>query len=76
MKFIDQISHFIKENDFDIVFLDMTLPPYSEKNINTGDDLVPIVRKLHPNAKILILTSHYESIVLFKIINMTKWFVQ
>ncbi|MCF8322396.1 MAG: response regulator [Flavobacterium sp.] len=59
---------FQAKDPFDIVFLDMTLPPYSEKNINTGDDLVPIVRKLHPNAKILILTSHYESIVLFKII--------
>ncbi|NBU80289.1 MAG: DNA-binding response regulator [Flavobacteriaceae bacterium] len=56
------------KRSFDIVFLDMTLPPYSEKNINTGVDLVPIVRKLYPNAKIVILTSHYESIVLFKII--------
>jgi DNA-binding NarL/FixJ family response regulator len=59
---------FEAKRSFDIVFLDMTLPPYSEKNINTGDDLVPIIRKQHPNAKILILTSHYESIVLFKII--------
>ena len=58
----------VDNSNFDIVFLDMTLPPYSEKNINTGDDLVPIVRKRHPNAKIVILTSHYESIVLFKII--------
>ena len=52
----------------DIVFLDLTLPPYFEKNINTGDDLVPIIREKHPNAKIVILTSHYESIVLFKIV--------
>jgi DNA-binding NarL/FixJ family response regulator len=53
---------------FDIVFLDLTLPPFFDKNINTGDDLIPVVRKQHPNAKIVILTSHYESIVLFKII--------
>ena len=53
---------------FDIVFLDLTLPPYPEKNLNSGDDLIPIVRKYHPNAKIVILTSHSESIVLFKII--------
>ncbi|QBZ96973.1 response regulator [Flavobacterium sangjuense] len=53
---------------FDIVFLDLTLPPFLEKNLNTGDDLIPVVRKQHPNAKIVILTSHYESIVLFKII--------
>lgn len=53
---------------FDIVFLDLTLPPFFEKNLNSGDDLVPIVRRQHPNAKIVILTSHYESIVLYKII--------
>ena len=53
---------------FDIVFLDLTLPPYPEKNLTTGDDLIPIVRRHHPNAKIIILTSHSESIVLFNII--------
>ena len=53
---------------FEIVFLDLTLPPYPEKNLNSGDDLIPIVKKQHPNAKVIILTSHCESIVLFKII--------
>lgn len=53
---------------FEIVFLDLTLPPYPEKNLNSGDDLIPIVKKKHPNAKIIILTSHCESIVLFKIL--------
>ena len=57
---------------FDVVFLDLTLPSYCEKNINTGADLVPIVRKQHPNAKIVILTSHSESIVLFNIIKEHK----
>lgn len=57
---------------FDIVFLDLTLPPYLEKNINSGDDIIPIVKKQHPNAKIVILTSHSESIVLFKIIKEYK----
>ncbi|MDN3678584.1 response regulator transcription factor [Flavobacterium paronense] len=63
---------FQANHPFDIVFLDLTLPPYFEKNINTGDDLIPVVRKQHPNAKIIILTSHSESIVLFKIINEYK----
>ena len=57
---------------FDIVFLDLTLPPYFEKNINSGDHLIPIVRKQHPNAKIVILTSHSESIVLYEIIKEHK----
>lgn len=59
---------FQAKNPFDIVFLDLTLPPYLEKNINSGDDLIPIVRKQHPNAKIIVITSHSESIVLYKIL--------
>ena len=53
---------------FDIVFLDLTLPPYFEKNINSGEDLILIVKKWQPNAKVVVLTSHCESIVLFKIL--------
>jgi two-component system response regulator NreC len=61
-------SIFKIKHPLDIVFLDFTLPPFFEKNINTGDDLIPVVREQHPNAKIVILTSHYESIILYKII--------
>jgi DNA-binding NarL/FixJ family response regulator len=53
---------------FDVVFLDITLPPYEEKNIYSGEDLVALVRKHLPNAKIVILTSHSESLVLHGII--------
>jgi DNA-binding NarL/FixJ family response regulator len=49
---------------FNVVFLDITLPPYIEKNINSGRDLVAVVRKHLPNSKIVILTSHSESLVL------------
>lgn len=57
---------------FDIVFLDLTLPPYFDKNINTGADLIPIVKQQHPSAKIIILTSHSESIVLYEILKEFK----
>ncbi|MGL2965524.1 response regulator [Flavobacterium sp. XGLA_31] len=64
----------ITETDipFDVVFLDITLPPYKEKNINSGDDLVPIIRKYLPSAKIVILTSHTESLVLQSIIKQSR----
>ena len=52
--------------------MDLTLPPYFEKNLNSGDDLIPVVRKQHPTAKIVILTSHSESIVLYEIIKEYK----
>jgi two-component system response regulator NreC len=57
------------KQSFEIVFLDLTLPPFAEKNLNSGEDLIPVVKKYHPQAKIIVLTSHSESIVLFKILN-------
>lgn len=57
------------EGSFDLIFLDLTLPPYPEKNLHSGEDLVFIAKKYHPKAKIVLLTSHSESIVLFKVAN-------
>lgn len=57
---------------FDLVFIDVTLPPYVAKNLNSGDELVPVIREFMPNAKIVILTSHTESFVLFRILDNCK----
>jgi len=57
---------------FDIVFIDVTLPAFVEKNIHSGEDLVPIIRQNLPNAKIVILTSHTESLVLYRIFENCK----
>jgi two-component system response regulator NreC len=57
------------EDSFDLIFLDLTLPPYLEKNLHSGEDLVSVAKKYHPKAKIVLLTSHSESIVLFKVAN-------
>lgn len=57
---------------FEIVFLDLTLPPYPEKKLYSGDDLIPVVRKHHPGARIAVLTSHSESISLFKVLDEHK----
>jgi DNA-binding NarL/FixJ family response regulator len=54
---------------FDVVFLDVTLPPYPAKNIHSGDNLIPVIRKHLPEAKIVVLTSHSESLVLNGILN-------
>lgn len=53
---------------FDLVMLDITLPPYPEKNLHSGEDLVAVIRKYLPNSKIIILTSHSESLLLLKIL--------
>lgn len=52
---------------FDIAFIDLTLPPFLEKKITSGEDLIPLIKKHHPNCKTIILTSHSESILLYKI---------
>ena len=54
---------------FDMVFIDLTLPEYPEEKLFTGEDLVPIIKKHLPNAKIAILTSHAESILMYRILN-------
>ncbi len=59
-------------NPYDVVFLDLTLPPHYAYKLNSGEDLIPIVKKYHPSARIVVLTSHSEAIVLFKILNEFK----
>jgi two-component system, NarL family, response regulator NreC len=55
-------------NNFDLVFLDYSLPPYEKKKIKNGEDLAVLVQKRFPKAKIVILTSHTEAILLYNII--------
>lgn len=58
--------------NFAIVFIDITLPPFPEKNLLSGEDLVPLVRKYLPQSKIVILTSHSEKFILFRILDQCK----
>lgn len=53
---------------FDLVTIDYTMPPYPEKNIDNGSDLIPIVKKYLPETKIMMLTTHSESLLLFNIL--------
>lgn len=66
------ITNTSKPIAFDVVFIDVTLPPFVDKNINSGEDLVILVKQYLPNAKIVILTSHAESLVLHRILNDCK----
>jgi DNA-binding NarL/FixJ family response regulator len=53
--------------EFDMIFLDLNLPPYLEKEIHSGQELAIFAKKKYPFAKILILTSHAEAFVLYDI---------
>jgi len=54
--------------NFDLIFLDWSMPPYTEKNIRTGEDLAYIIKEHLPKAKIVIMTSHLESFLIYSIV--------
>lgn len=60
----------VKETNlsFDVVFIDISLPNYSEKKISSGKDLVFLVKKHMPKAKIVILTSYTEKLILYRLL--------
>ncbi|WP_347051118.1 response regulator [Flavobacterium olei] len=45
---------------FDIAFLDISMPPYEEKEIFSGEDLARLLLKKMPSCKIVLLTMYTE----------------
>ncbi len=54
---------------FDIAFFDISMPPYEEKNIFSGEDLAVLIKERMPQCKVVLLTMHTE---LIKINNIIK----
>jgi DNA-binding NarL/FixJ family response regulator len=54
---------------FDLAFLDVSMPVYEEKNIQTGEDLAKLLNQEMPECKIVLLTMHSESLKVQKIID-------
>ena len=48
--------------NFDVAFLDISIPPYSEKGIESGVDLALLLRAKMPQCKIFLLTMHTEKL--------------
>jgi DNA-binding NarL/FixJ family response regulator len=57
------------EEVFDIAFFDISMPPYEEKNIFSGEDLALLIKGVMPDCKVVLLTMHAE---LLKISNIIK----
>lgn len=49
------------ENNFDIAYLDLSLPAYPEEKIFSGLDLGLLLRKTMPGCTLIILTMHSEA---------------
>jgi len=50
-----------KNNPYDVLFMDISLPPSSDGKFNTGEDLAMYARSIMPKAKIIILTMFNET---------------
>jgi len=56
-------------NSFDAVLLDISLPPAEDLKLKSGADLIPIIRKSNPSAKIIVITSHTEHFLIYNLYN-------
>jgi DNA-binding NarL/FixJ family response regulator len=60
----DEAFDLIKKNSnvkpYNLALIDVKLPPSRDGKITSGEDLAKIVKRLHPKARIIILTMHNE----------------
>ena len=66
---IEMMQKSLNNTPYDILFVDIKIPPSSDGSITSGEDLAKYARKVLPNAKIIILTMYNES---YRIHNILK----
>jgi DNA-binding NarL/FixJ family response regulator len=54
---------------FDVAFLDISMPAYTEKEINSGEDLAKLIMEIMPDCKIILLTMYTELLKIKNIID-------
>ena len=52
---------------FDLAMIDYGLPSYAAENIHSGIDLARLIRRQHPDCKIIIITAHTEVLTVYDI---------
>lgn len=57
----DKIQKAIQSAPYDFVFLDIRLPASSDGKVRSGEVLGMMIRKVMPNAKIIVITSYDDS---------------
>ncbi|ULC60090.1 response regulator [Flaviramulus sp. BrNp1-15] len=58
----------LQEKPYDVLFVDISLPPSTDGQMSSGEDLAEYARKILPKAKIIILTMFNESFRIHNII--------
>ncbi len=56
------------DEEFDIIFLDMSMPAFDTGSVQSGDDMAEVIRKHRPDSKIVIITAHSETFMLYNVI--------
>ena len=69
---INKINNSAKSEHFDVLFLDVKLPPSSNGKIISGEDLAIYSKKMLPKAKIIMLTMFNESFRIQNILNQVN----
>ncbi|RZL38819.1 MAG: response regulator transcription factor [Pedobacter sp.] len=66
------ISNSSNPKHFDIIFLDRSMPVYEEKNIKSGEELIPLIRKQSELSKTVILTSLTEKFSIYDVMHKNR----
>src|SRR5690606_2073909 len=59
-----------RDRKYDLILLDLNLPPYYSKNLESGEDLIPLIKEFHKGSKLLVVTSHSKSIILYDLLRI------
>jgi len=65
----EKINNTWTKSGWDLVFLDIRLPPSKDRRILSGEDLGEMIRKKHPLAKIIVATTFNDN---YRIQNIYK----
>ena len=57
---------------FDIIFLDRSMPAFADKKLQSGEDLIAVIRQHLDNPKVVILTSIAEKFSVYDIIHKNR----
>lgn len=63
---------FLNNNIPDIIFIDLSLPPFLNENLNDGFDLSNLIRQEFPGVKIIVSTMHSSPLYIYSIIEKIK----
>ncbi|MBS7232502.1 response regulator transcription factor [Flavobacterium psychroterrae] len=61
-----------KTPEFDVAFLDISMPAYEEKDIFSGEDLAKLILNKMPSCKVILLTMYTELLKIKTIIRTIK----